>query len=324
MRRLRRTIGEPPDRIISPPSTVVARARTLGLLRARPTEPPSGRESRMHYRSWRGLVLVAGLALSACGTSALPGNAFPLVANADLAVGPQRLLVGIVTAESESIASSELAVEFDLYRPGSEEIASSVPGEFMWTVPDVRGLYRADAVFDGPGLWQLVAHTGTEHRGDPIPFNVAADALTPDVGDPAPRVATPTAPPAAIADISTDPEPDPDFYRTSLDEALNEGLPTVVVFSTPALCETATCGPLLDNVKSIAKDHSDVAFIHVEIYENLDATSPNELRISEPVEAWNLPTEPWVFVIDSNGAIAARFEGSASPEELDRFLARLP
>ena len=38
-----------------------------------------------------------------------------------------------------------------------------------------------------------------------------------------------------------------------------------------------------------------------------------------PVQAvvdWNLQTEPWIFVVDGSGVIANRFEGSASPEEL--------
>ena len=31
---------------------------------------------------------------------------------------------------------------------------------------------------------------------------------------------------------------------------------------------------------------------------------------------WYLQSEPWVFVIDADGIITARFEGPASPEEL--------
>ena len=32
---------------------------------------------------------------------------------------------------------------------------------------------------------------------------------------------------------------------------------------------------------------------------------------------WNLPTEPWVFVIDEEGKVAARFEGLVYSEELE-------
>ena len=32
---------------------------------------------------------------------------------------------------------------------------------------------------------------------------------------------------------------------------------------------------------------------------------------------WKLPSEPWIFVVDSTGVIRTRFEGSASVEELE-------
>ncbi|HEX2076803.1 MAG TPA: hypothetical protein VHG08_03815, partial [Longimicrobium sp.] len=33
-------------------------------------------------------------------------------------------------------------------------------------------------------------------------------------------------------------------------------------------------------------------------------------------EQWGLPTEPYVFVVDSSGNVTAKFEGIASAEEL--------
>jgi hypothetical protein len=268
-------------------------------------------------------LLATGMVVAACSSGGIPDDAFPVVANADLATGPQRVLIGLVTPDASSLASPELEIEFDLYPPDSEDIASSAKGDFTWTVPDVRGLYRIAATFDVPGTWRVAAHTGPDHRGTPVPFNVASEALTPDVGDPAPAVATPTAPPEEISSISTDPNPDPTFYQTSLDVALDSGQPTVVVFSTPAFCETATCGPMLDTVKDAAMDHPDVTFIHVEVYENLEAPSREELALAEAVEAWNLPSEPWTFIVDSDGTITARLEGTLSKNELDELLGDL-
>ena len=31
---------------------------------------------------------------------------------------------------------------------------------------------------------------------------------------------------------------------------------------------------------------------------------------------WGLPTEPYVFVVDAQGKVAAKFEGMAYPDEL--------
>lgn len=38
---------------------------------------------------------------------------------------------------------------------------------------------------------------------------------------------------------------------------------------------------------------------------------------------WKLPSEPWIFVADSNGIIRERFEGSASVEELETAVREL-
>lgn len=240
-----------------------------------------------------------------------------MVANADLAVGTQRLLVGLVTADGAPHAAPDRSVEFDLYPPEAIEPSFSVPGIFIWTVPEIRGLYRAEVTFDRPGRWQIAVHSPGGPPSLVIPFQVAEEERAPTVGDPAPLARTPTAGDVAdLGEITTDPDPDPRFYELSLDAALASGRPTVVVFATPAFCESETCGPILDNVKQVAPDFPNVNFVHVEIYENLDATTREELRVVEAVESWRLPSEPWVFVVDAAGVIAARFEGAVDLEEL--------
>jgi hypothetical protein len=90
----------------------------------------------------------------------------------------------------------------------------------------------------------------------------------------------------------------------------------VIVFATPAFCTSQTCGPVLDNVKVVAAEHPEADFVHVEIYENLDADSFEDLVAVPAVQAWSLPSEPWVFVTDGEGTITARFEGAVDPAEL--------
>lgn len=272
-------------------------------------------------------VVVLAALTAGCGRSAAPGvpeEAFPVVANADLAVGSQRLLVGLVTADGASLAAADFPVEFDLYSPEAVEPSFTVTGIFLWTVPEVRGLYRTEATFDRAGRWRIAAQSPGGTPGLVIPFDVAEEGQTPDVGDPAPAVRTRTADDVDdLSQITTDLDPDPAFYELSLDAALASGRPTVVVFSTPGLCQTATCGPMLNNVKRLTVDFADVNFVHIEIYENLDAATRDELRVSEAVEAWRLVSEPWVFIVDSKGIIAARFEGAVDPEELRAALEKV-
>ena len=43
-----------------------------------------------------------------------------------------------------------------------------------------------------------------------------------------------------------------------------------------------------------------ITFVHVDIYKSLTDT-----KLSPTVEAWNLPSEPWLYGIDSAGTITA-------------------
>jgi hypothetical protein len=73
---------------------------------------------------------------------------------------------------------------------------------------------------------------------------------------------------------------------------------------------------MLDQVKALQASYPDVEFIHVEVYDNLEETDFEELNTVPAVEAWGLPSEPWVFVVDGDGTVSAAFEGAVSDEEL--------
>jgi hypothetical protein len=78
------------------------------------------------------------------------------------------------------------------------------------------------------------------------------------------------------------------------------------------------CGPVVDvaeQVKQVSGDRA--AFIHMEIYKDND---PSLEERRPQVAAFGLPTEPWLFVIDSRGRIATEIEGAFGVEELTRAL----
>lgn len=273
------------------------------------------------------IATVALLALAACGSDdgspEVAGDPLAIVANSPgtLAVGENRLLIGLIAPDTANLAVPERSVQLDLVFGGV--IVDTVPGEFMWTVPDVRGLYRATVQFDEPGTWAVIVRTDDLEVALPTQFPVAEAATVPSVGDKAPVAETPTGDDFDLSAISTDPNPDPRFYELSLADALANDRPTVVVFSTPAFCQTATCGPTLDIVKGVASGHPDVDFVHVEVYTNLDAGSVDELELVPAVETWRLPSEPWVYVVDAGGIIVAAFEGALAVDELEEALASL-
>jgi hypothetical protein len=91
--------------------------------------------------------------------------------------------------------------------------------------------------------------------------------------------------------------------------------PVVLIFATPALCQSRVCGPVCDIAEQVkAKLGGKATFIHMEIYRD----NVPEHGFRPQVLAWHLPTEPWVFTIDRRGRIAARIEGAFSAGELEQ------
>ncbi|MBA3360963.1 MAG: thioredoxin family protein [Acidimicrobiia bacterium] len=268
------------------------------------------------------LFLLAVAAL-ACSQGPAP---LAVVANAPgtFDVGePQRLMVALIEADtSEYLASPNLAAEALLVAPDGQEL--SMEADFVWTVPDVVGIYLIHTTFDQVGTWWVKLKASGLSESTQYSFIVSEDAdPMPGIGDPAISVETRTTADHKLEDISTDSDPEPAFYTTSLDEALGSGRPTVIVFATPAFCESQTCGPMLDQVKAVAEDHARANFIHVEIYENAHTATEQDLLIDPAVDAWGLPSEPWVFVVDQNGIVTARFEGTLQEGELESALRSL-
>ena len=94
--------------------------------------------------------------------------------------------------------------------------------------------------------------------------------------------------------------------------------PVVLLFATPALCQSRVCGPVVDVAEQVKAEYGDeVAFIHQEIYVD-NVPGPENLR--PQVKAYGLFTEPWLFVIDEHGKVATRIEGAFSVAELESAL----
>ena len=129
-----------------------------------------------------------------------------------------------------------------------------------------------------------------------------------------------------LKEITSDLQADPELYAITVRHGLEAGIPLVVSFSTPSYCRTATCGPQLEIIKILRTQYAKrVNFVHVELYEN-----PNQLQgdlsnavLANSVIEWGLPSEPWTFVMDSDGAISAKFEGFVTRAELDSELLRV-
>lgn len=273
-------------------------------------------------------------------------------ANYELLTGsPQRVIAGVQTSGDGRLLAFG-TVEFTLSYLGTRERPETapsvgpkatarylpVPGQKALTGQDRPrlgpasqgvGVYGADAVvFDRAGFWRLTVAARIDDATQTASgvVEVKATPVIPAPGTPAPRTANPVGgaagtPPGAIDSRAEAGGAIPDelLHRTSIADAIAAGKPLMVVVSTPVYCQSRFCGPITDSVEALAKAHGDsMAFVHLEVWKDF------EKKVVNPFAAeWIFPTgasdanEPWVFVVDRSGLIAARYDNVATDAELD-------
>lgn len=251
------------------------------------------------------------------------------LASSDFAVGRNRVVFGVIDADAGPVRDGQVVVStFFLPATGGQDgPVETVDAVFRaWPVTP-RGVFTAELSFDRSGEWGIgTVVTGADgmERKASARVRVKEASATPALGTAAPRSVSKTlADVNGFEQITTDFEPDADFYSMTIVDALDSGKPLLVIFSTPAYCQTATCGPQLDVIKELKAEHADrMNFIHIEVYDN-----PHEIEgdlsravISPTAEEWGLPSEPWTFVVDGEGVIRSKFEAFATREELESAL----
>ncbi len=229
--------------------------------------------------------------------------------------GPQRVLVALLgEGDNDFLGGEAVAATIEFTAPDGGA-TSEVAGQWLSTNSAPLGLYVARFTFDEAGRWEV----SVKSEGDDGPrtlVDVFEESVAPEAGDPAPRSKTPTATgDDDLAAITTDLEPDASLYQLSIDEAVTNGKPTVIVFATPAFCQTALCGPTLEIVKEATSGRDDLNIVHVEPFE-LEQARAGTLVVVDTMAEWRLATEPWVFVVDADGLISASFEGILGAEEI--------
>ncbi len=253
-----------------------------------------------------------------------------------LRVGENRFSFGVFSVEREPITSAEVAIyaargglegrAIGPFPARIEDLATESAFRARSTAQDPDAapvVYVTELALNQPGEWTLGAlikdGEGAYTRSLlPTPSRVG-QFDPPDVGDRAPRVSTPTADEVAdVSEIDTRVPPST-MHADDLADVLGRK-PVVLLFATPALCQSRICGPVVDIAEQVKRDHGDgVAFIFQEIYEgNRLENGPRP-----QVQAYRLPSEPWLFVIDREGVIRTAVEGAFSVEELERAVERV-
>lgn len=247
-------------------------------------------------------------------------------------VGPNRLAFGVFSLDRQQVNDADIALYF------AEGENGAARGPYPARVDSLRTppAFRAKTTTDDPSaattvyvvprfevkrpgelvMLALIRRDG-EIEGTRLPSVVAGQSDSiPNVGDPAPRIHTPTAEDVGqISEIETRIPPD-SMHGTDFADALGRE-PILLVFATPQFCQSRVCGPTVDIVEQVKAEVGDEAtYIHMEVFNEND---PGK-GVRPQLRAFKLETEPWAFIVDRAGRISARFEGAFGAKELEEAL----
>ena len=254
-------------------------------------------------------------------------------------VGRNRLGFALFTVDRRQISDAQVAVYTTDHDGRNVRGPYIAHWESMAVKPQFRskttasdplagtGVYVADVPVptEGKRVFTGIARIGgklVQTSGFEIPVPRPGDPARPvDVGQKAPKMHTLTLTDAHgdASKIDTRVPPATDLLQVDYADVLGKK-PIVLTFATPQLCQSRTCGPVVDVVDQVkAQTKGDVAFIHQEIYNEND---PNKGYRSQ-LAVYRLASEPWTYLIGKNGRVEARFEGAVGVDELQRAVDRL-
>jgi hypothetical protein len=244
--------------------------------------------------------------------------------------GPSRIAFGMIAADGTPVYGPTAI--YVAPTPGDPALGPFVaPADVLLTDPRYRSkqaattqdpfvaVYAADPEFPKRGKYAVLATTKkpdgtlTGATGQIDVSTAKADPI-PGVGDKAPKVHTETLESAGgdISKIDTR-DPPSDMHKVDFADVVGKK-PVALLFSTPQLCQSRVCGPVTDMELQMQSKYGDkMTFIHQEVWQDNDINK----GLREPLRQFNLPTEPWLFVVNAKGVITARLEGSIGVQQFE-------
>ena len=244
-------------------------------------------------------------------------------------LGTNRFPFGVFTTGREQITNATVA----LYAAPGRGVDGQAIGPFPARIEDLttqpsfqakttaddpaaaQVAYVSDIPFDKPGPWEFAAliKSGGSFQYSLLPSpNPVGDYPMPQVGQKTPVIHTLTAGEVSnISQIDTRVPPD-DMHGDDFADVVGKK-PVVLLFATPALCQSRVCGPVTDIAEQVKQQYGDkVAFIHQEIYNNNRINDGPRPQMT----AFHQNTEPWAYVIDRTGKVSTVLQGPFSVQEL--------
>ena len=245
-------------------------------------------------------------------TSAAKTLNVQLVSYVHVAGIAERVVLGLINDDASGPLPIDAPATISI---DGEEVEAEVHSGEGTPIPYLLVRHRFEK--PGPAIARVTFKGRTGEAG--IDVKDAGAVKVPVPGRPMVSVPSPTAAdPLGVDPICTRNPPCP-LHEVSLDAALAEKRPLAVLFSTPALCKSRFCGPVLDNLLTHQGAFADrVRFLHVEIYQGPDGKS-----LAPTVKAYALPAEPVLFLAGADGVVRERLDNAFDRVEAKAALERL-
>lgn len=183
-----------------------------------------------------------------------------------------------------------------------------------------RGYFPLRFTVDSPGIYVARAVVDGEVAEMSMQVHAEADLRVIRPGQPLPALQTPTTADGRGVDPICTRSPACDLHDLTVAEALEEERPLALLVATPAFCQVAICGPVLDVMLDVMGEHPEVRYLHAEVF----AHPEEDASVYAPViDDLGLHFEPVLVLVGGDGVVRERVDVIYDRVELRDALARL-
>jgi hypothetical protein len=199
--------------------------------------------------------------------------------------------------------------------------------------------YVATPSIPHPGWWRIAVtvRPGALTLGGSIDVAALDQGASAPIGAPAPTIHSPTLDDVGgdARRVTTDPIPDLRLYRRSTTDALADHTPFVFVLDSTKFRVTTACGKAIILARYLQDRWPAVTFIHHEPYRYSVVTDTPVLdgTLGDPPltdvagawgiggDPWGAGSMPWVFIVDGQGIVRAKYQGILGSADVDVIVA---
>ncbi len=239
---------------------------------------------------------------------------------------PQRLVFGVGTADGALVKQGPAELTFTVRTTDGSPVGEPIVAQLhQQGLP--RGYYPVTVDIPSAGNYQVTTTLSGKPASAAFRVDDPSQVPFPQVGQKLPDVQTPTTADHRGVDPICTAQPQCPLHGTSLADVLAAPQkPIALLVATPAFCQVAICGPVLDVLLSQQAAYGQkVEMIHVEVYKSGQQAAENlaSAQLAPAVEALQLPFEPCLFLTSPDGTVVERLDNIFDERELGEALARL-